>query len=494
MEKKQSYYFIEEGLLFDPIVTVRDVLRKWFLVVVLTAFFSVAAFIAADLFYTPQYESSATLVATTYTSYTSVYDNIDSASSLAAVFSEILNSSVMKKNVMEQLNLTEFPGTISAACVDQTNLLMLKVRSSDPRTAFMVIQALIENHEAVTYDVIGDISVEVLQYPTVPTAPVNPSDVWGVMGRALLLSAIAVCALLAVQSVFRDTVRSRAEAERKLDCWCLGEIHHERRAKSLQDIFRRRKSGILVTKPETSFGYVTTMSKLCRRVRQHMRGGNVLAVTSVAENEGKTTVAANLALSMAQKWGKVLLIDCDLRKPACHRIMEATLPKYCINDVLEGKAELEQAVVTDRLSGLQVLYARKVPGASSGDLLNTGVLQTLIPQVRKEYNFVIIDLPPMSAATDSEYIAEYADASLLVVRQNGVGAPEINRAVSVLENVRARLLGCVLNNVHSSFFTSGEGYSGHYGSRGYGNGRYGKDGKYGKYGHYGAYGSSKNVQ
>ena len=491
MVNKREYYFYEEGLLFDPVVTVRDVIRKWFLVVVLTVFFGVAAFIAADLLYTPVYESSATLVVTTHTSFTTVYDNINSATSLAAVFSEILNSSVMKKSILEQLNMTEFSGSITASCVDSTNLLVLKVRSSDPRTAFTVIQALIENHEIVTYDVIGDISVEVLQYPVVPTAPQNPSDAWGVMTRAIVLAAVAVCAVLAVLSLFRDAVRSRSEAERKLECWCLGEIHHERKTKSIRDLLGRRKSGILVTKPETSFRYVTTLSKLCRRVRQHMRGGNVLAVTSVAENEGKTTVAANLALSMAQKWGKVLLIDCDLRKPACYAIMEASLPKFCINDCLEGKAELKDAVVTDRLSGLHVLYARKAPGTTAGDLLNAGGLQALIRQAREEYGFVVIDLPPMSVATDSEYIADYADATLLVVRQNGVVAPELNHAISVLENLHARLLGCVLNNVHTSFLTSGEGYSGRYGSRGYGNGKYGK---YGKYGHYGAYASSKNVQ
>jgi Mrp family chromosome partitioning ATPase len=158
---------------------------------------------------------------------------------------------------------------------------------------------------------------------------------------------------------------------------------------------------------------------------------------------------------------------------------------------LEGKAELKDAVVTDRLSGLHVLYARKAPGTTVGDLLNAGGLQALIRQAREEYGFVVIDLPPMSVATDSEYIADYADATLLVVRQNGVVAPELNHAISVLENLHARLLGCVLNNVHTSFLTSGEGYSGRYGSRGYGNGKYGK---YGKYGHYGAYASSKNVQ
>lgn len=491
MQKKQEYVF-EQGLLFDPVVTVRDVARKWFLILVLTVFFGVAAFILADQMYVPHYESSATLVITTHTSFTTVYDNIDSASALASVFSEILNSSVMRKSILETLNLTDFSGTISASCVEQTNLLVLKVRSSDPRTAFMVIQALIENHEIVTYEVIGDISVEVLQYPVVPTAPVNPSDSWAVMRRALILAAIGVSAVLAVLSVFRDTVRSRMEAERKLDCWCLGEIHHERKTKSLRDLISRRKSGILVTRPETSFRYVTTLSKLSRRVRQHMRGGSVLAVTSVAENEGKTTVAANLALSMAQKWGKVLLIDCDLRKPACHTIMEVSKPKLCINDVLAGKARLADAVVTDRLSGLQALYARKAGAAAAGDILNSEGLKTLIRQVREEYDFVVIDLPPMSVAADSEYVAEYADASLLVVRQNGIGAAEANHAISVLENVHARLLGCVLNNVHSSFLTSGEGYSGSYAGKGYGS--YGKYGKYGKYGRYGAYASGKNLQ
>lgn len=476
--------FLSQGMLFDPVVILRDVARKWFLVVVLAVVIAVAAFIMADQLYTPVYESSATLVVTTHTSFTTVYDNIDSATSLAAVFSEILNSSVMRKSVLESLNMTGFSGSIEASCIQQTNLLVLKVRASDPRTAFLVIRALIENHEAVTYEVIGDINVEVLQYPAVPMAPVNPSNARSFMKRVLILAAAGVCAVLAVLSLFRDAVRSRTEAEKKLECWCLGEIRHERKAKSFRDLVSRKKRGILVTRPETGFQYVTTLNKLARRVRQHMRGGKVLAVTSVAENEGKTTVAANLALSMTQKWQKVLLIDCDLRKPACHSILETNLPKYCINDVLAGKVTLEQAVAVDRLSGLQVLYARKAPGTSAGDILGSDALKDLISQVREAYDYAVIDLPPMSVATDSEYVAEYVDATLLVVRQNGVSAGAVNRAVAVLERVRSRLLGCVLNDVHASFFTSGEGYSGNYGNR-----RYGRDGHYGKYGRYGRYGA-----
>lgn len=469
METK--YFAAGRGLLFDPIVIIRDVIRNWLTVVVLAAVISTAAYILADMHYTPVYESSATLVVTAHTSFSSVYDNIDSAESLTAVFSEVLNSSVMKKRILEVLEMSEFSGTISASGVEATNLLTLSVQASDPRAAFLTIQALIENHHIVTYDVIGDISLEVLQYPTVPKAPMNSSGAWRAMKYALVLATAGACAALAILSALRNTVRSRAEAEKKLKCWCLGEICHEKKSKSLRDMVQKRKTSILVTKPETSFEYVTALNKISRRIGKHIHGGNVLMVTSVAENEGKTTVSANLALSMCKKYRRVLLIDCDLRKPACHAILELGQPAHCINDVVLGKVSLHEAVTTDKLSGMHLLCAEKVASSSAESILSTEGMHKLIAQVRAEYDMVVIDLPPMSVCADSEYMAEFADASLLVVRQNVVALPELDHAVSVLENSRAKLLGCVVNDVHTSFFTAGGGAGR----------QYGRGGKYGQY-------------
>ena len=288
-------------------------------------------------------------------------------------------------------------------------------------------------------------------------------------------------------SARRNVIRSQEEAEKKLKCWCLGEICHERKNKSVFDILGKRKTSILVSKPETSFEYVASLSKISRRIRKHMHRGNVLAVTSVAENEGKTTVSANLALSFAKQYRNVLLIDCDLRKPACHSILEMKHPKFCINDVAEGKVPLREAIVTDRLSGLQVLCARKTTNTSADLIFDTIGMKKLFKQVRDEFDVVVVDLPPMSVCADSEYVAEYADASLLVVRQNSVGVPELNHAVSVLENTHARMLGCVVNNVHTSFLTSGEGCATGYSRRSYGYG-----GKYGKNRYYSTY-SSKDT-
>lgn len=483
MENNQELHPYKPGLLpFDPIVIVRDVIRRWFAVVVTALIVGMCAYVIRDGSYSPVYQANATLVVTARDSSSSIFDNISSTSSLATVFSEVINSSVLRTKILEELDLSGFSGTISASLITNTNLISLSVQGNDPRTVFLVIQAVIDNHEVVTKDVIGNVTIEVLQAPVVPVSPINNPDAGGMMKKAVLLSGVLACIVLAFMSYNRDMIRSRNEAEQKLGCWCLGEIHHERKYKTLSDYIKRRKKSILITKPETGFRYVTTIEKLRHRVQQHMHGGKVLMVTSVMENEGKSTVAANLALAMAKKHGRVLLIDCDFHKPACHKILGVGRVEHWLNDVINGAAGMEEAVIKEKLCGLQMLLAKKASNQTAGDLINSARLNQLIRQAKETYDFVIIDLPPMSVSTDTECVMEYADASLLVVRQNQVNAAAANQAINVLQKGKAKLLGCVLNNVYSTFLTSGVGYDAGYGKYG----GYSKYGKYGKYGHYGA--------
>ncbi len=462
---------------FDPIVILFDVLRQWFLVVTVVLIVAVAAYIVRDSSYRPVYRANATLVVTTRSSYSSIYNNIDSTSSLASVFTEILNSSLLRSKVLEEAGLSHFGGRISATMITNTNLLNLRVEDQDPRAAFLVIKAIIENHEIVTYSVIGDIVVEVLQVPTVPTVPVNRDDAVQVMIRAAQIAGIASCLLLALLSYRRDAVRSRSEAERKLDCWCLGEIHHENKYKTLADYFRRRKKGILITKPETGFQYVSTISKLRQRVVQHMHSGSVLIVTSVMENEGKSTVAANLALDLAKKHGNVLLLDCDLHKPAAHKLLELPDDSKTLVDVLSGGTPIQDAVFQEKICGLDVIPAKKTNNRVASELITSEALKQLVQVLRQQYRYIVIDLPPMSVSTDTECVMDLADASLLVVRQNQCSASALNRAIATLQKDKVKLLGCVLNNVYTTFLSSGEGYTATYG-------RYGHYDKYSRYSRY----------
>jgi Mrp family chromosome partitioning ATPase len=144
-------------------------------------------------------------------------------------------------------------------------------------------------------------------------------------------------------------------------------------------------------------------------------------------------------------------------------------------------------VKTDKLTWMDMLFAKHCDPHAAGDLIHSTGLQELMEQAREVYDYVVIDLPPMAIVPDPEAVMEFADGSLLVIRQNGVRAADLNRAIRDLQRGKAKLLGCVLNNVFTTATFSGEGY-------GVGYGRYGKYGGYGKYGRYAAYAVKKNAE
>lgn len=475
MENVKENNTSESGLLaFDPIVLVRDLAKRWLLVVAMAVIVGAGAYIFSDLIYTPQYRTNTTFVVTSRSSSSTVYSNLSSTSSLAYVFSQVINSSVMRKMILEEAHISHFDGSISASCIPETNLLILSVVSSDPQSTFAVTKAIINNHEELTFQIIGGIVLDILQDPVVPTTPINSTNSVSNMRMAMLIAALGTSALIVFTSYNRDAVRSAKEVRKKLDCHFLGEIPHEQKYKTLRKRLIREKSGIVISNPTTSFHFTENIRKLRRRIEQRMGAGRVLMVTSVMENEGKSTVAVNIALALRHKYDRILLLESDLRKPAIHTIMQNNDVKVTVKDVLLGGVDPADAVVQDRNTGLSLMLDPKGI-RNPGDILSSQSMNKLLQWTREHFDYVVVDLPPMSVATDAESVLEFADASLLVVRQNVVKADALNRAISAMKRGKAKLVGCVLNNVYSSFLSSGQGVRG---------GHYSRYGKYGKYGTY----------
>ena len=477
METTKSLHTESASLLhFDPIVLVRDVLKQWLVILLAALVVGVGSYIHTDLQYEPIYQTKTTFVVTNRSSSNTVYSNLSSTSSLAEVFTELLNSSVLRKTIVQEMGVSSFHGTIDTAVIPNTNLITMTVKDSDPRSVFLATRTIIEHHEELTYQVLNDIQLEVLQNPVVPTAPINQSGASSTMIRMMILAGIAFTALMAGVSYLRDVVRSATEVREKLDCNFLGEIPHEQKYKTLSARLRSHKSSILITNPVTGFRFVESMRKLRRRVEQHMGSCKVLMVTSLLENEGKSTVAVNLALAMEQKQKRVLLIDCDLRKPACHKVLEQEHFSYGINNILHNNAELQDCFLRYKETDMYMLLAKKGE-RNSGDLLVSSRMEALLKWARQNFDFIVMDLPPMSVAADAESMADMADASLIVIRQNVAFASELNNAIGNLEKHNAKMLGCILNNVYSTRLSSGQSY-------GYNS--------YNKYRHYSHYGNARS--
>lgn len=453
-----------------------DVLKHWFLIAAAVLIAAMGAYVISDYFYTPQYQCKTTFVVNAGSATSTTFSNLTAAENTATVFSEVLNSSLLREKVVEQVGEDSTDCRVSASIIPGTNLLTMTVQGSNPRNTFLMSKAIIQYHSIVSEEALGNVILEVLRAPVVPSFPYNSPGTNTWVKRAALAAGAFVALLLAAQSYLADKIRSREEANNKLCGRILGELYHEKKRKQFKDYLDRKKKGILISDPLTSFLYTESVHKFSTRLDKcRHKGEHVIMVTSLMENEGKSTVAVNLALSLAKKGKKVLLIDADLRKPACSLILGTPTDTAGTMEVLTGRASMNDGIRHLNASGLYVLANRKIV-KSATNLINSPAMASLLRQAAASFDMVVVDTPPMSAAPDAECIAEYADASVLVVRQNVAYANDINGATAILEQSKAHLLGYVLNNVYG-----GANFAPAF--------RYGGYGSYSKYGHYNKYGS-----
>jgi capsular exopolysaccharide synthesis family protein len=176
-----------------------------------------------------------------------------------------------------------------------------------------------------------------------------------------------------------------------------------------------------------------------------------IVVTSSVPGEGKTTTAINLALAIAQSGHRTILVDCDLRKSKIHELFQISNEKGLSNVLIED-ATFEEAIYKDNIDvreveSLYILTAGvKTPNPS--ELLGSSKMQNLITLLKEEYEYIIIDTPPILLVTDAQVLSQYADGCLLVTASGKTQKDSVVRAKSQLLNVNAKILGVVLNKVN----------------------------------------------
>ena len=167
-----------------------------------------------------------------------------------------------------------------------------------------------------------------------------------------------------------------------------------------------------------------------------------IAVTSPAKGDGKSLTAANLALTMAQEFQqRVLLIDCDLRRPSVHRLFGLS-DGPGLGDVLMNVAELEQALVALPEYHLTVLPAG-LPPSRPAELLGSSAMRRLLDTLRTRFDRILIDVPPVAPLADLHILAPMVDGLLMIVRAGVTPKPAIERALAGLD--ASKVLGLVLN-------------------------------------------------
>jgi polysaccharide biosynthesis transport protein len=177
----------------------------------------------------------------------------------------------------------------------------------------------------------------------------------------------------------------------------------------------------------------------------------VILVTSALPREGKTTAAANLAVTLAQLGDKTVLVDADLRKPGVGRLLNLGSGKYAgLSSYLAGVSSLDLVTVPHpAIPNLAAIPTGPLP-PNPADLLSSHKLADAIAELRTKYKFIVIDSPPIMAATDAVILSVQADGVLLVVRSGETPKEAFTRTRDLLVSVKSRILGVVLNAVDAS--------------------------------------------
>lgn len=173
----------------------------------------------------------------------------------------------------------------------------------------------------------------------------------------------------------------------------------------------------------------------------------VVAITSAIPDEGKSTVASALAMSIAQVGGRVVLVDCDLRNPSLSRAIKPDA-NAGILEVLSGKVTLDEALCREIVPNMGFLpVASKVRSADSIELLNSSAMRELFEKMRHCYDYIIVDLPPLAPLADARAAARFVDSYLLVVEWGRTSRALVQHALSRAPGLYEKVVGAVLNKV-----------------------------------------------
>lgn len=168
-----------------------------------------------------------------------------------------------------------------------------------------------------------------------------------------------------------------------------------------------------------------------------------IVFTSAVPSEGKSTTALNVAVSMAQAYTRVLLVDCDLRKPRMHKALGVS-NSVGITNVLSGLAPLEQAVQKTRFENLDALSSGLL-APNPSEMLASDRMSEMLDRLSASYDYIILDTPPINIVSDALPLAKSSDGVVFVTRQSYSTHGELQTALSKLKFIGAKIIGVVVN-------------------------------------------------
>ena len=438
----------EKAQLSEDEIDIRQLLQilrkhmKWILII--TTVMLVASGLISFYVLSPIYEASTSLmVSKTYSENELItqlqLNDINLNARLAENYSKIIKSRRVMEIVIEDMGLDiSYEGLQAITGVElvkNTEFFNITVQNEDPKLAMDIANKLAMTFKEEVAKIMKVENVTVLDSAVLPEKPVKPNKrlnvaIAGILG---LMLSIGLAFLLE----FLDrTIKTPDDVKRYLGLTAIGAIPKTQNG-DIKDIASRDPKSP-ITEAYRTLRTNIQFASLDNPIK------TIMTSSSIA-GEGKSSTTFNLATVFAQTGAKVLVVDGDFRKPKIHRL--AKMPNVNgLSDILINQSDYKESIVKSWNENMDLLFSGTIPPNPS-ELLNSKRMEKLIATLKEDYDYVFFDTPPVAIVTDAAILSTKIDGMILVSAVGEVEFSVAMRAVELLRNVNANILGSVLNKI-----------------------------------------------
>lgn len=414
--------------------------------------------------YKPQYMSSMSAV---LKASDSTYSQLEQSETYSKTLEYIFNGQDVKNEIMEKMEVDQLDMECHIINQNSSNIVSIQVIAPTKKESYYSLKYIVNwyQNNAERYHL--TYGLDILEDAILDENPIYLNSHLRNFRLGTIYCSIILLIIIACIVYFKQTIKTANDVEKLLDCRLFSKIPKERKKRW----GRKRKDALLMTSLKTSFYYKEAIKKLRNRfeISAKKHGYQSIMITSTVENEGKSTIAANLAVSLAKSHQRVLLIDGDMRKPSLHKIFSMSQKKN-INHFFLGDTTWKSQIQYIENYHLSVLCAKH--DLNLDEKLLESKLPLLMEEAKNEFDYIIIDVSPSLGIDEPMIINTFVDASFLVVKQNEASVQMINDVISRLVQSKNNLIGCIYNG---SIFEIGQSQK-VYGYR-YGYSRYNRNGE-----------------
>lgn len=466
----------------------RAVWKRIWIVCIVAVLCAVIAVVGTFYLVTPEYESSAMFYVNNSslsvgdTSFSISQGDITAAKSLVDTYIVILRSRACLNDVIDyagiDLSYSQLKDMISAAAVNETEVFEIVVTSTDPAQAKEIANAIAYILPKRIASIVEGTSANIVDYAVQPAEPASPNlPKVGFIGFSvgLILSVL----FFVLRELFDVTIRKAEDIERCCEHPILASVpdmlnnstqsgdyygYGARKTNRYTTTGTKSKKVELVGK---NISFVASEAyKLLRTKLQFSFVDEitcpVIGISSALSGEGKSLSSVNLAYSLSQLDKRVLLIDCDMRRPSlASKLPISRVPG--LSNYLTGHSDIGMVIQMcslDEESSFDVIASGDNP-PNPIELLSSKKMDRVLRDLKDAYDYIILDLPPVGEVSDAMVAAKLTDGILLVVRQDYCNTIALSSAVSQFEFIEARILGVVMNCVgefSGKYSRYGKGY------------------------------------